>query len=70
MNALPIFDSRDGRTVIGHANGLRGAIVAIRRLITVPQRGRLIVWQRSKADIDMRDLLDVPDGFCYAISFG
>ena len=66
---MPIFDSRDGRTVIGHANGLRSAGLAIRRLIAVPKGGTLHVWQRSKADIDMTDLLDVPDGFCYAISF-
>lgn len=67
---LPIFSSMDGRTVIGFANGERTASIAIRKLFTVPSGGTLHVWQRSKAYIDMRDILELPDGFCYAVSFG
>ena len=61
---LPIYDSRDGRTVIGHATGERSASLAIRRLIDVPQGWNLVVWKRSDT---MQDCLQLPAGFCYAI---
>lgn len=61
---LPIYDSRDGRTVIGHATGERSASLVIRRLIDVPAGWNLVVWKRSDA---MRDCLQLPAGFCYAI---
>jgi len=66
---LPIFDSSNGRTIIGTATGIRSATVQIRRLITIPAGFTLNVWQRSKADIDMTDMLDLPDGFCYSVSY-
>lgn len=66
---LPIFDTRDGRTIIGEASGIRSATIAIRRMITIDPRMTLHVWQRSKADIDMTDILDLPDGFVYSISY-
>lgn len=66
---LPVFSSTDGRTVIGMANGVRSAGVLIRKAITIDPQSTLHVWQRSKADIDMTDILDLPDGFCYAISY-
>lgn len=62
--SLPIFDSRDGRTVIGYATGERSANVAIRRLITIPAGFTLHVWRRGS---DMREILGLPDGFVYCI---
>lgn len=61
---LPIYDSRDGRTVIGHATGERSASLVIRRLIDVPAGWKLAVWKRSDT---MQDCLQLPAGFCYAI---
>lgn len=66
---LPIFDSGDSRTVIGYATGIRSASLQILRLIRVPPGWTLHVWQRSKADVDLTDLCDMPDGFCYALSY-
>ena len=66
---LPIFDSGNGRTIIGHASGIRSATIQIRRLITIHAGFTLNVWQRSKADIDMTDLFEMPDGFCYSVSY-
>jgi len=63
---LPIFGN-NGREVIGYAEGVRSATVAIRRAITVPSGFKLLVWQRSKAWCDMSDLLELPDGFVYSI---
>lgn len=65
---LPIFGS-DGRTVIGHASNVRSAIVALRKMLIIPKGFTLVVWQRSKADIDMTDILDLPDGFVYSIYY-
>ena len=67
--SLPIFDSANGRTIIGTATDIRSATVQIRRLITIPTGFTLHVWQRSKADVDMTDILDMPDGFCYSLSY-
>lgn len=61
---LPIFDNRDGRTIIGYAEGLRSASVAIRRTINIPAGFKLYVWRRTDT---MRDCLDLPDGYCYSI---
>lgn len=61
---LPIFDSRDGRTVIGYASGVRSAGVQIRRLVNIPAGFYLYVWQRDR---DMQEMLDVPAGFVYSI---
>ena len=69
MMRLPIFDSGNGRTIIGMATGVRSATVQIRRLIHIPSGSTLHVWQRSKADIDMTDVFEMPDGFCYSISY-
>ena len=66
---LPIFDSSNGRTIIGMATGIRSATIQIRRLITIPAGFTLHVWQRSKADIDMTDVCEMPDGFCYSVSY-
>jgi hypothetical protein len=62
---LPIFDSRDGRTVIGHAEGVRTATVALRKILTVPAGFNLYVWQRKP---EIMDCLDFPAGFVYSIS--
>ena len=62
---LPIFDSRDGRTVIGHAEGVRTATVALRKILTVPAGFTLYVWQRKP---EIMDCLDFPAGFVYSIS--
>jgi hypothetical protein len=61
---LPIFDSSNGRTIIGYANGIRSATVTIRRMVTVPAGFTLRVWQRT--DI-MQDFLGLPAGYVYAI---
>ena len=66
---LPIFDSGNGRSIIGRASGIRSATIQIRRLITIPEGFTLNVWQRSKADIDMTCLFEMPDGFCYSVSY-
>lgn len=66
---LPIFSPMNGRDVIGFASGIRSATSIIRGLITVDPRCTLHVWQRSKCFIDMTDVLEMPDGFCYAISY-
>ena len=64
---LPIFGS-DGRTIIGHASGIRSATVILRRLVDVPAGFKLLVWQRSNAGgVDMTEILDLPDGFVYSI---
>jgi hypothetical protein len=62
---LPIFSDRDGRTIIGYAEGERSAGIAIRRLLTIPAGFKLRVWRRRD---DMQDMLDLPDGFVYSIS--
>ena len=61
---LPIFDTRDGRTIIGYAEGERSAGVQIRRLINIPAGFTLYVWKRRN---DMADMLELPVGFCYSI---
>jgi len=61
---LPIFSDRDGRTIIGYAEGERSAGIAIRRLLTIPSGFNLRVWRRRD---DMQDMLDLPDGFVYSI---
>ena len=61
---LPIFSDSDGRTIIGYANGERSAGIAIRRLLNIPQGFNLRVWRRRD---DMKDLLNLPDGFVYSI---
>jgi hypothetical protein len=61
---LPIFDSRDGRTIIGHAEGIRSASLAIRKLVTIPAGFTLYVWKRT--DI-MQDCLNLPEGYVYCI---
>ena len=61
---LPIFSDRDGRTIIGFAEGERSAGIAIRKLLTIPSGFNLRVWRRRD---DMQDLLDLPDGFVYSI---
>ena len=61
---LPIYDSSNGRTIIGYADGIRSASLAIRKLVTVPAGFTLRVWQRT--DI-MRDCLELPDGYVYSI---
>jgi hypothetical protein len=61
---LPIFDSRDGRTIIGYAAGERSASLIIRKLINVPTGFTLHVWKRRD---DMADMLDLPIGFVYSI---
>ena len=63
----PIFSNSDGRTVIGQAQGIRSATVALRLILNIPKGFNLYVWQRSKM---MQDILSLPDGFCYAISSG
>lgn len=63
---LPIFDSRDGRTVIGYAEGVRSAALAIRRLIDIPPGMHLSVWRRTDT---MQDCLNLPDGYCYAVYY-
>ena len=61
---LPIFDSRDGRTVIGHAEGVRSATVVLRKMLTIPAGFTLYVWQRKP---DIEEILDFPTGFVYSI---
>ena len=61
---LPIFSDSDGRTIIGYAEGERSAGIAIRRLLSIPIGFSLKVWRRRD---NMRDLLDLPDGFVYSI---
>jgi hypothetical protein len=61
---LPIFDSRDGRTVIGYATGERSAGLAIRRLVTIPPGFALYVWRRSRFAMDLNELAD---GYVYSI---
>jgi hypothetical protein len=61
---LPIFDSSNGRTIIGHADGIRQATATIRRTVTVPAGFTIRVWQRT--DI-MQDCLGLPAGYVYAI---
>lgn len=61
---LPIFDSRDGRTIIGYAEGVRSAGVAIRKLVNIPAGWTLYVWKRSDT---MQDCLDLPMGYVYSI---
>lgn len=63
----PIFSNSDGRTVIGHAQGVRSATVALRRILTIHKGFNLYVWKRPKM---MQDILNLPDGFCYSISSG
>jgi hypothetical protein len=63
--SYPIFDSRDGRTIIGHADGLRSAGVQLRKMLTIPAGFRLHVWLRTDT---MSDMLDLPVGFVYSIS--
>jgi hypothetical protein len=64
--ALPIFDSSNGRTIIGYAAGERSAGVAIRRMVNVPKDHCLVVWRRNR---DMQDMLDLPDGYVYSIYY-
>jgi len=61
---LPIYDSSNGRAIIGYANGIRSATVTIRRMVTVPAGFTLRVWQRT--DI-MQDCLGLPAGYVYTI---
>jgi len=63
---LPIFDSSNGRTIIGYATGERSAVLAIRRMVNVPKNHRLAVWRRNR---DMQDILDLPDGYVYSIYY-
>lgn len=62
--SYPIFDSRDGRTVIGRANGVRSAVVQLRKMLTIPAEFSLYVWLRTDT---MSDMLDLPVGFVYSI---
>ena len=62
---LPIFDSRNGRTVIGFATSVESAARAIKQLVTITQGFELVVWQRAP---HMQEILDLPAGYCYAIS--
>ena len=62
---LPIFDGTNGRTVIGFATSVESATRAIKQLVTIPQGFELVVWQRAP---HMQEILDLPAGYCYAIS--
>ena len=61
----PIF-AGNGRTVIGAADGVRFASLKIRRLIDIPKGFVLHVWLRSGS---MADILGLPQGFVYALSY-
>ena len=62
---LPIFHSRDGRTVIGFADSIESAARTLKRFMPIPQGFELVVWQRAP---HMQEILDLPAGYCYAIS--
>ena len=68
MNAkkLAIYDTRDGRTIVGYANSIGGAARVVRKLVSIPPEFRLRVWRRSDA---VRECLGLADGYCYAISY-
>ena len=61
---LPVFDARDGRTVLGYAEGVRTATVLVRKLVNVPAGFKLEVWKRNET---MCEILEAPEGFVYSI---
>ena len=61
---LPIYDSSNGRTIIGHADGIRSATAVVRKLVSIPAGFTLRVWQRPDV---IRECLDLPDGYVYSI---
>lgn len=63
---LPIFNNSNGRDVIGHAKTIKQADLTLRKKFNVSQQMKLEVWRRSPF---MQDLLELPDGFCYSISY-
>jgi hypothetical protein len=57
----PIYDNR---TLLGFARSLDHAKKIIRQTVHVNHRARLHVWDRDT------DLIDLPAGFVFAISWG
>lgn len=63
---LPIFSNSNGRDVIGQAKTVKHAERTLRKQLNVSPQMKLEVWRRSPF---MQELLELPDGFCYSISY-
>lgn len=60
---LPIWNNRE---LVGHASSVKSAERILRKLLTIHPMMSLSVWRRSE---DMQEMLGLPDGFVYAISY-
>ena len=63
---LPIFGGISNREVLGYAASKRRAETVIKRTITIPKGFSLEVWRR---DPRIREILEVPDGFVFSVSY-
>lgn len=60
---LPIWNNRE---LVGHASTIKGAERLLRKILTIHPMMKLEVWRRPEHS---QEILQLPDGFVYAISY-